>query len=121
MRLANRLKHKLLQQKIWLKWQIMDLVRTKGMRWISRGYLAEYILLKRIIHRINLGHLFAAHRYYPTKFISKFVCKEMQLVAGRIDSLVDNVQIDQLDRVICRTIILKNPDIRETHPVPRFE
>jgi glycosyltransferase involved in cell wall biosynthesis len=114
MKLTNRLKHKLIQNKIWLKWQIMDLVRTKGMRWISRGHLIEYIFLKRIIHRINLAHLFAAHRYYPTNFISKFVSKEMQLVAGRIDCLVDFVQIDQLKRVTRRTIILKNPDIQKT-------
>jgi glycosyltransferase involved in cell wall biosynthesis len=112
--LADRLKRKLVQGKIWLKWQIMDLVRTKGVRWISRGYLLKYILLKRIIHRINLVHLFAAHRYYPTEFISKCVSKEMQLVAGRVDNLVDIVQIDQLSRAAYRTIVLKNPDVQKT-------
>lgn len=93
----------------------MDLIRTKGMRWISYAHLIEYVLLKRIIHRINLAHLFAAHRYYPTPFTSKFVCKEMQLVTGRIDSLVNIVPIDQLKTVALRTIILKNPDIQRGH------
>jgi len=115
MKLINRLTHSLIQNKIRLKWKIMDLVRTKGMRWISSGHFIQYILLKHIIHRINLAHLFAAHRYWPTNFISKFVCKEMPLVAGRIDGFVDIVKIDQLKPIARRTIVLKNPDIQKAH------
>lgn len=114
MNLINRLKLGLIQNRIRLKWKIMDFVRTRGMRWISSGHLIHYIFLKHIIHRINLSHLFAAHRYYPTDFISKFVCKEMPLVAPRIDGFVDIVKIGQLDLVARRTIVLKNPDIQQT-------
>src|SRR5215831_583761 len=115
MKLRNRLRNKLIQIKICLKWQIIDLVRTKGMRALSCGQLVKYIFLKRIIGRINLAHLFAAHRYYPSNLISEFVCKEMQVVSGEIDRFVDVAQIDQISRVVCRTIVLKNPDIQKTH------
>ena len=114
MNLVDRLKARLIQNKIRLKWKVMDLVRTKGIRLISTGHLIRYFLLKHIVHRIHLADLFAAHRYYPTSFLSKFVCKEMPLVAGRIDGFVDVVKMDQLSLVARRTIVLKNPGIQKS-------
>ncbi len=98
--------------KTFLKWQVRDLLRRRGMSLLSLGRLLQYALLRLLRNPINLRYLMDAHRYYQTKYLTNFVCSKKQLIAGEIDFFIDNVQLDQINLTARRTIILKKPAIQ---------
>ena len=113
MKFPMRFTTRLVQSSIWLKWQSRDWVRKNGLRWISYMKYVKYILLKNTIRRDDLSTLFAAHRYYQTSFMTNRVCQALLGASDHLETFVDAAGFAGLDRVARRTIVLKNPEIRE--------
>lgn len=113
MKCPGRFTTGLVQSAIWLKWQIRDWVMKHGLRWVSYIKYVKYILLKNIIRRDDLSTLFAAHRYYQTSFMTNSVCQALSGATGHLETFVHAAGFTDLDRVARRTIVLKNPEVRE--------
>lgn len=109
------LKDKLICSTIWLKWEINDFSKTRGMRYYSTARLLQFMLLKYCFGHINLAYLFAAHRSYPSRFKTGLAFKEIHNDMEIIDRLVEKVAIEELNLVGRRTIVLKSPYVGKDH------
>ena len=91
----------------WLKWTVIDLLRSKCTRPLSYARYGQYLLLKRFAPRQSLRFLMDAHRYHPTHYLTSVFIKR-QLLAN-IDSLVSIPREDDLAMTARRSIVLKKP------------
>lgn len=90
-----------------IKWMFRDWLRKAPIRWMSYANLGKYVLSGKR----DLGSLFSAHRYHPSRVASDVVAGDWPDIAPRLDAYIERVNLPSVERVARRSIVVKNPQI----------
>jgi len=102
--MTSRVSVMLTRYKTLLKWSAVDLVRKKGLPWISLGKLLQYFIVRLWGDPRGFAHLLAAHRYYPGEHATRMLLQRRQAISSNVHSLVQETAVDEARRAARRTL-----------------